>query len=83
MPRGRVAISGYDRGTDNLVVTIYVAPPVVNELREVVGVPDTDPDLLGSYPIEKNKLPQSLQDTLTPRRASLEVLDYFLESWED
>jgi hypothetical protein len=46
-----VKLTGYDKRSEFLSVALPVPPNVIGEARRIAGVPETDPDILGVYPL--------------------------------
>jgi hypothetical protein len=46
-----VVISGFDRGTDKLMIEVPLPAWAVSATRAIAGVPVDDPDLVGAYPL--------------------------------
>jgi hypothetical protein len=53
-----VKLTGYDKRTEFLSVALCLPDDVVNFARQVAGVPATDPDVLGVYPLSPQQAAQ-------------------------
>jgi hypothetical protein len=74
-----VKLTAYDKQTELLTTAFALPQRVVGYARRVAGVPETDPSLLGVYPLTQE------QADLIARRASLSLdlgkFDFCLESF--
>jgi hypothetical protein len=53
-----VSIVGYDRQTGRLAVEHPVPPAAVPAAQAIANVPATDPDLIGTYPLDAEQARQ-------------------------
>jgi hypothetical protein len=73
-------IVGFDRFSQVALVELDIPKLTLPKVREIAQVPDTDPDLLGSYPLTERQVAQIAdvaQISVDPRGYS-----YFLEAYE-
>ena len=78
---GVVVISGFDRGTDKLMIEVPLPAWAVSATRAISGVPVDDPDLVGAYPLTEDQVRQIAavaQLVIDPA-----AFDWFIEAYAD
>ena len=74
-------IVGFDRSSDLAGIELNVPPQVLPRVMQIADVPDTDPDLLGCYPLDAvqvARIAEIAQIIIDPDR-----FIYFLEAYEE
>jgi hypothetical protein len=76
-----VRIVGFGRRSERVAFEAHVPPPSVAKVRAIAKVPASDPDLTGSYPLDRRQIAAVAEEVhihVDPSR-----LDYFLEAYAD
>lgn len=73
-------IVGFDRASERIAVEIDVSDSVLDRVKLIAGVPSSDPELLGSYPLDAGQL------AMIADKAHIAVdparFQYFLEAYD-
>ena len=73
-----VKLTGYDKSTEFLSVALDLPNDVVDFARRVAGVPATDPNVLGVYPLSPQQAAQIAGKAALP--LDVAEYDYCLEA---
>jgi hypothetical protein len=77
----QVKIVGFDRASDLVGIEMGVPPAHVTRVRQIAAVPATDPEIMGSYPLDDAQV-ATIADA-----ACMEIdpgkFVYFLESYDE
>jgi hypothetical protein len=78
-----VKLTGYDKQSDFLSVAFTVPTDVIDAARHIAGVPETDPDVLGVYPLTAQQAAEIADKAALP--LDLSAFDYCLEAiaWDE
>jgi len=74
-------IVGFDRSSDLAAVELAVPRVVLAQVKRIADVPASDPDLLGSYPLDDRqviKIAETAHITVDPVKYA-----YFLEAYDE
>ena len=74
-------MAGYDKRTDRLVVEHAIPDAVLDEIRILAEIPDTDRGALGSYPLSATAA-RTVAAKL-PALLDVDAYDWFLEPAAD
>ena len=73
-----VKLTGYDKHSEFLSVALTVPPHLIDAARHIAGVPGTDPDVLGVYPLTAQQAAEIADKAALPLDPS--AFDYCLEA---
>jgi hypothetical protein len=80
---GSVKLTGYDKRTEFMAVEFDVPSEAVKYAREIANVPETDPGILGAYPLSFDQAVLIARAALDRDVPDLSVYDFFLEAIEE
>jgi hypothetical protein len=74
-------IIGFDRASERATVEVGVPNAALDKVKKIADVPPTDPEILGSYPLNERQIAmiaEAAHITIDPSKCL-----YFLEAYEE
>jgi hypothetical protein len=74
-------LTGYDRKTELLAIECEIPVGDITRVKEIAGVGPSDPDAIGSYPLDQGQVERVVR--LLGAEIDAERYDFFLEPFAE